>query len=85
MQDGTVVHEGGIVLQFGANVRDVQSAIDFQDEMGTLAILQSHIVIIAVSNMASSTSVAVAGGHGHRTLGVGEYRDGERGIWIQPV
>ena len=44
MQDGRRMHEGGIVLYLGANIQDAQSTIDFQDDMGTLADLQSHVV-----------------------------------------
>ena len=71
----------GIVLELGADVRCVESTVDFEDDMGTVGDLNAHIVVTA-PDVAGASSIAVTGCHCHRTLRVGKNGDGEGGIGV---
>ncbi len=70
MDDGTMTEECCIVLELGADVRDVESTVDFEDDMGTVGDLDAHIVATA-PDVAGASSITVTGCYCHRTLRVG--------------
>ena len=75
MDNSAMTEECGIVLELGADVRDIESTVDFEDDMGTVGDLNAHIVVTA-PDVAGASSITVTGCHCHRTLRVGENRDG---------
>ena len=70
MDNSAMTEECCIVLKLGADVRYIESTVDFQDDMGTVGDLYAHIVVTA-PDVAGASSIAVTGGHCHRTLRVG--------------
>ena len=70
MGNSGMKEECGTVLELGADVRDVESTIDFEDDMGTVGDLDAHTVVTA-PDVAGASSITVTGCHCHRTLRVG--------------
>ena len=70
MDDSTMTEECCIVLELRADVRDIESTVDFEDDMGTVGDLNAHIVATA-PDVAGASSVTVTGCCCHRTLRVG--------------
>ena len=81
MDNSAMTEECCIVLKLGADVRYIESTVDFQEDMGTVGDLNAHIVVTA-PDVAGSPSIAVTGGHCLRTLRGGYYGGGEGGICV---
>jgi hypothetical protein len=71
VKDDTVAHEGNEVLELSANVRNVESAINLENEVCALSDLVTHVVVVA-ADVSCATSVTVTGCHCHGTLRVSE-------------
>ena len=79
-----MTHEGGVVLELGTDVRDIERTLNLKDDVGTLSDLEANIMVTA-ADVTSTTSVTFAACHGHSALRVGEEGDGEGSIRIQAV
>jgi len=79
-----VAHESDVVLKLGTDVGHVECATNFENNMGAIGDLQSHVVV-AAADVASAASVAVASGHGHRALRVSENGDSQRSIGVETM
>jgi hypothetical protein len=84
VKDKTVAHEGDEVLELSANVRNVESAIDLENDVCTLSNLVAHAVV-AAADVSCATSVAVTGCHCHSTLRVSKGWDSQGRVGIEAV
>jgi hypothetical protein len=84
VKDKTVAHEGNEVLELSANVRNVKSAIDLENDVCTLSNLMAHAVVAAADALCAA-SVAVTGCHCHSTLRVSKNWDSKGRVGIEAV